>query len=132
MHGHARNTPSSQDGQTYKEDTTHAQMLVRLYEEERSMGKLEMVPRHKMAERTRKTQTHTHKMLVRLYEEERCMGKPERSLVTRRPNAQGRHTQMLVRLYEEERCMGTPGTLPSHKMTERTRGREQTKKEKHE
>ena len=84
------------------ETRTHAQTLVRLYEEERCMGTPETLPRHKTVERTRKTYKtqDTRIMLVCLHEEESCMGKPERSLVTRRPNIQGKrrtHAQTIKR-----------------------------------
>ena len=60
-----------------KEARTQTQMLVRLYEEERCMGKPETCTRHKTTERARKGTRTQSQMLVRLYDEERCMGMPE-------------------------------------------------------
>ena len=66
------NAPSSQDTECTRKGTrTQTRMLIHLYEKESCIGKPETLPRHKMAERTKKTKKHT-RMLVRLYEEERC------------------------------------------------------------
>ena len=57
---------STKDERTRKGARTQTQMPVRLYEEERCMGKPETLPRHKTTERARKGARTQSQMLVRL------------------------------------------------------------------